>query len=104
MCNKVKGCNRQIDFCLRNQINIINSLSNYKFKTISSCCGHGKYHKTIVIRIKIILFTNIILVFNYIIIILKRIKDIINIIKEIYTYKKNFTPIFFYMPYWDYSN
>jgi len=52
MCQKVKGCNRQIDLCLRKQINTINNVPIYNFKTISSCCGHGKYRKTIIIKYK----------------------------------------------------
>lgn len=49
MCEKVKGCNRQIDLCLREKIIFFNKQG---LKTISSCCGHGKYEPTIIIRRK----------------------------------------------------
>lgn len=49
MCEKLKYCNRNIDSCLVEQIEIMQELGA---KTISSCCGHDKYPPTIVIKRK----------------------------------------------------
>ena len=50
MCNKLPHLNRYIDECLRSLIAIINT--NPRYKTILSCCGHGKYGSTIIVRIR----------------------------------------------------
>ena len=48
MCEKLPYCAREIDPCLISQIDMINAMGN-GMKTISSCCGHGKYKATIVL-------------------------------------------------------
>lgn len=62
MCQKLSYCNRKIDSCIQNEVEKINRTG---FNSISSCCGHKKYEKTIVIRRKnnsvIEFFTGIIL-------------------------------------------
>lgn len=50
MCDKLHYNNPRIDACLREKIRGINQ--NTPFKTIASCCGHGKYPTTIVVRDK----------------------------------------------------
>ncbi|KKK75097.1 hypothetical protein LCGC14_2877150 [marine sediment metagenome] len=47
MCEKLKYCNRNIDSCLIKEIEILNQSG---FKTILSCCGHGKYDATVLVR------------------------------------------------------
>lgn len=47
MCKKLQYCNRQVDFCIKS---LVNDLQTQGFDTILSCCGHGKYEPTIVIR------------------------------------------------------
>jgi len=48
MCEKLPYCNPRIDKCL---IPIIDDLNkSRKIKTIASCCGHGKYKSTIVVK------------------------------------------------------
>lgn len=49
MCKKKPYCGSRIDECLREEIKEINSTGDL-IKTIASCCGHGKYPKTIIIR------------------------------------------------------
>ena len=50
MCDKLPYCNPRIDKCLMPAIKLLNKLPG--FKTLASCCGHTKYHPTIVIREK----------------------------------------------------
>lgn len=54
MCDKLylkQGyCNPRLDKCLIKIIKQINK--SPEFKTIASCCGHGKYNPTIIIRNK----------------------------------------------------
>lgn len=50
MCKKLKGCGRRIDPCMKRLIDFINTHPN--IETIASCCGHGKYNMTIVIKEK----------------------------------------------------
>ena len=51
MCDKLPYCNPRIDKCL---IPIINHLNkSAKLKTLASCCGHGKYNSTIVVKDKL---------------------------------------------------
>ena len=51
MCDKLPYCNPRIDKCL---ISIINNLNkSTELKTLVSCCGHGKYNSTIVVKDKI---------------------------------------------------
>jgi hypothetical protein len=50
MCEKLKYCNPRIDECLREEIKKINAIGPYK--TLASCCGHGKYPETIVVMYK----------------------------------------------------
>jgi tRNA(Phe) wybutosine-synthesizing methylase Tyw3 len=50
MCDKLPYSNPRIDKYL---IRIIQEINNEKqFKTLASCCGHGKYIKTIVVKEK----------------------------------------------------
>ena len=50
MCDKLPYCNPRIDRCL---ISIINNLNkSTKLKTLASCCGHGIYNSTIVVKEK----------------------------------------------------
>ena len=49
MCVKLPYCNPRIDKCL---ILIINQLNKSNLKTLASCCGHGKYNSTIVVKDK----------------------------------------------------
>lgn len=46
MCDKKPYCGTRIDPCLQGIINMIND-NEYGIRTISSCCGHGKYPRTI---------------------------------------------------------
>ena len=50
MCDKLPYCNPRIDKCL---IPIINHLNKSNLKTLASCCGHGKYNSTIVVKDKL---------------------------------------------------
>ena len=51
MCNKLPYCNPRIDTCL---ISIINDLNKSKeLRTLASCCGHGQYNPTIVVKDKV---------------------------------------------------
>ena len=51
MCNKLPYCNPRIDKCL---ILIINDLNKKKeLRTLASCCGHGQYNPTIVVKDKV---------------------------------------------------
>ena len=43
-----KPNNRRIDPEIKHLVNWINK--NTFFKTLGSCCGHGKYHSTIIIK------------------------------------------------------
>ena len=45
MCNQHNPA--RIDKCMKNIISFINANTNYK--TISSCCGHGRYNPSIVV-------------------------------------------------------
>ncbi len=47
MCKKLKGCANRIDRCIKSHVDWLNRNG---FKTILSCCGHGKYPKTILLR------------------------------------------------------
>ena len=49
MCEKLPYCAKKIDPCLVSQIKMINANCGLTMKTISSCCGHGKYKPTIVL-------------------------------------------------------
>ncbi len=49
MCEKLSYCNPRIDNCL---ILLVNDLNNPNLKTLASCCGHGKYDTTIVVKDK----------------------------------------------------
>lgn len=51
MCDKLPYCNPRIDKCLISIINQLNKSTN--LKTLASCCGHGKYNPTIVMKDKI---------------------------------------------------
>lgn len=48
MCKKLPYNNPRIDKCMREIVDTINKKGVYR--TLSSCCGHGKYPKTIVVR------------------------------------------------------
>ena len=47
MCKKKNYCGSRIDECLKDEIEYINRIEG--LKTVSSCCGHGKYDKTIIV-------------------------------------------------------
>ena len=47
MCNKLPYNNPRIDECIRDLCKEINSTD---LKTLASCCGHGKYNPTIVVK------------------------------------------------------
>lgn len=51
MCEKLPYCAQKIDPCLESQIKMINENAVPKFRTWSSCCGHGKYKPTIVVLV-----------------------------------------------------
>ena len=48
MCVKLPYCNPRIDKCLIPMINYLNKST--KLKTLASCCGHGEYNSTIVVK------------------------------------------------------
>ncbi len=51
MCDKLPYCNPRIDNCL---VPIINNLNkSTEIKTLASCCGHGEYNSTIVVKERI---------------------------------------------------
>ena len=50
MCDKLPYCNPRIDKCLIPIISCLNKSTN--LKTLASCCGHGKYNSTIVVKDK----------------------------------------------------
>ena len=50
MCNKLSYCNPRIDKCLVPTINFLNNSDH--LKTLCSCCGHGVYNPTIVVKDK----------------------------------------------------
>ncbi|KKM67676.1 hypothetical protein LCGC14_1468760 [marine sediment metagenome] len=50
MCNKLPYNNPRIDKCIIPIINDLNKSTN--LKTLASCCGHGKYNTTIVVKNK----------------------------------------------------
>ena len=47
MCKKTKGLHNRIDKCIKP---LIKFLKEEEWNVIASCCGHGKYPITIVIR------------------------------------------------------
>lgn len=47
MCQKLHYCARKIDPCLTARVKEINDDPN--LRTLSCCCGHGKYDPTIVV-------------------------------------------------------
>lgn len=47
MCEKKPYCNREVDECIKDEVNRLNEI-NF-FRTILSCCGHGKYSRTIIV-------------------------------------------------------
>lgn len=51
MCDKIfkKYPMRKIDPCI---VDAVRDINNNGLKTIASCCGHGKYHPSIIIRKK----------------------------------------------------
>ena len=54
MCLRKKYQTFEIDECIKQEIEDLNKefKTKYrgKFKTILSCCGHNKYHKTVLVR------------------------------------------------------
>jgi hypothetical protein len=48
MCKWVKSGANRIDPCMRKRIERLNEM--IRGKTIASCCGHGRYPMTIVVR------------------------------------------------------
>lgn len=51
MCEKkqFRYCPSEIDSCM---VDEIESLQNQGMNTLGCCCGHGKYPKTIVVRLR----------------------------------------------------
>lgn len=49
MCEKKPYCARRIDPCIAYEVECINKYIK-NVKTIASCCGHGKYPKTIIVK------------------------------------------------------
>ena len=47
MCKKLKGCGRKIDPCMKDYIRFLVSLN---LIPRASCCGHGRYDKTVIIE------------------------------------------------------
>ena len=47
LCNKKKGIHNRIDSCMKDEIDAVNSCG---YKTVASCCGHGRYSHTIIVR------------------------------------------------------
>ena len=52
MCQKKSYCSKVIDPCIHDEVKQINNDKFGRFKTLLSCCGHGKYPKSIVVRQK----------------------------------------------------
>ena len=50
MCDKLPYCAKRIDPCMVEEIDIINASGTHR--TRASCCGHGRYPKTIVVQNK----------------------------------------------------
>lgn len=50
MCKKLKGCGRKIDPCIKKLIENIVVMCTKDWVTVASCCGHGKYPMTIVVK------------------------------------------------------
>jgi len=53
MCRKTQfnSCPSRIDSCMRGLIKWLNrTTSIYHLKTLSCCCGHGKYPMTVVVQ------------------------------------------------------
>jgi tRNA(Phe) wybutosine-synthesizing methylase Tyw3 len=50
MCKWNKYGDTRIDPCMRKLIDFINTHPNVK--TISSCCGHGRYNMSIIVKYK----------------------------------------------------
>lgn len=48
MCDRNKHATKHIDQCLLKEIELINQQDD--FKTRLSCCGHGRYTKTIIVE------------------------------------------------------
>ena len=48
-CDKLPYCNPRFDKCM---IQVITDLNKSDLKTLASCCGHGKYKSTIVVKDK----------------------------------------------------
>jgi hypothetical protein len=49
MCKWSRWGDTRIDPCMREFIRSVSDTSN-SFKTLACCCGHGKYHMTIVAK------------------------------------------------------
>jgi hypothetical protein len=47
MCNWTKSGNTRVDPCMRE---VVNNLRSTGAKPQGSCCGHGKYKRTIIMR------------------------------------------------------
>ena len=51
MCKKLKGCGRKIDKCMYRIVSILNlTLLKKPYITIASCCGHGVYPPTLIVK------------------------------------------------------
>lgn len=46
-CNRLHNNNNRRDVCMQKLCSLINETTNYK--TLASCCGHGKYPMTIIV-------------------------------------------------------
>lgn len=45
-----KGKGRRLDECMRNLIAMLSGMLDSNYRTVASCCGHGKYPMSIIIR------------------------------------------------------
>ncbi len=52
MCDLEKYGNTRIDPCLHELLDTIKQFRDGLFKTIMSCCGHGKYDTTVIVQNK----------------------------------------------------
>lgn len=54
MCKKIfyKSSNPKMDKCMEDYVRMINKIILPIYETKASCCGHGKYPKTVVIGLK----------------------------------------------------
>jgi len=52
MCEKTKCMRRGIDPCMREFVEKFNLMIKPNYKTVGTCCGHGRYKMTILVKIR----------------------------------------------------